>query len=617
MTLTNRFPSEFLQKVSIHLSLQDCWNSTLVCRSWHHAFQRALYKKVYIYSDSQLEQLILSLSNHGYLVKELHLVSTTSHETTAYIEDETVKTHIQLDQDTLSVLNKLCPLLEVIDFDLSQWNHFQLNKASIQWKQMRSCGTVRYADFNPSFLSVFGSNLTRLHMTHYPQDLEGLVENLRDLPTLKDLTLEILFDDHDDGNMMIPSSRHLEKMHGYLPRLEKFNFMRSKTPHHEAPAFSHDVLVPFSQPTSVLSLTLHGHVDSIQWFKFIARNYPNLQELKLSQITTSRFGTKWIWQTALVELIRSLPSLQLLSLGGKNIPQLFSKSLLIELKTCSIENLNVDFQTYQAIESCQFLLSLASHGLRQLRHLSLRVWEQIPGWSGVTKNLFKCHGLISLHLSFSKGFMDQFPFTPFLIDRFLENLPQLKVLSLTGANVQVMYQHFKDLDLNEFALEELSLTQCKVENHETVFQYMSTCCPKLNQVMFRKCESERKLINKSSLLNEWIIDLQHNRLKKVILSSILIYIGTIQSNDFIGIEINDEYGKQMIWCCAIKSMIYPEYIICDDQEKNTELDNVYRSYKSSQPLDIMPGNYAPVIGVLVIYCKSVAQVFLDNLKIPK
>ncbi|KAI7890931.1 uncharacterized protein EV154DRAFT_464959 [Mucor mucedo] len=599
MTLVNRFPSEFLHKVSTHLSVQDCWHATLVCRSWHHTFQRVLYKKVFIYSDTQLKQLVSSISYHGYLVKEIHLISTISHESTTLHDNPR---HVLLDQDTLLTLNHLCPLLEVLRFHPSQWTNLELSD-QMQWSQMRQCGIVHYEDFTPSFLTVFGTNLTQLHMTHAAHDLETLVDRLR-IPTLKELTLEILV---QVENEIIPT-QHLERMHANLPQLTAFHFKRNKTPHHEAvPA--HDIISLFAHPTTVRTLTLHGHVDSIQWFQFITTNYPKLQELELTQITTSRFGTKWMWQTALIDLIRSLPSLQRLSLGGKNIPQLFSKALLVELNSNKqIDEFNIDFQTYQAIESCQFLLSLASSdGLASLRHLSLRVWEQIPGWSGVTKNLFQCQGLVSLQLWFSKGFMDQFPFTSFLIDHFLLHLPRLKKLALTGAHVQVMYKDYKDLDIQVFDLEELSLVQCKIERHDVVLQYLSTCCPRLDTMEFSKCESERSAVNKSHVLNEWTMDLQQIRLKKLVLSSILIYIGTVQTNDFIGIRIHDEKGQRTQWCSTTKSMIYPEYGLCEDTEKNTELDKVYQS---------MPGNYTPTLGVLVIHCQSVTQVFLDNLKIP-
>jgi hypothetical protein len=632
----NRFPSEFLQKVSTHLTFQDCYNCIFVCKFWHHTFQRALYKKIDIYTDTQFDQLLNSLKYHGSLVKEIRLNSAIPHEVTAYIEEEEQQGggyHVQLTQDKFELLNQYCPSLEVIDFHISQWNHISLESVK-KWKQMRHCVVpILYSTQYNSFLSVFGSsNLTVLHVQHYLQDLEFLVDKLGFAPAIQELTLEILFtSNNSEEDMTMPLSKHLQKMHSNLPRLKKFNFIRSKTPNHEPPASSHDqhFLSPFVQPcTSLESLSLHGHVNSIKWFEFIYINYPNLTTLSLTQLTTSRFGTKWMWQHALVQLIQSLPLLKTLTLGGRNVPQLISKSLAKELKVCSIENLYVDFETYQAIESCQFLLVVASYGLDQLKYLRLRVWEQIPGWSGVTSNLFQCKQLTTLELSLSKGLMDQFPYTSFLIDYFLVNLPQLENLSLTGAHVQVTYNNFVDLDVGSFALKKLELFQSKVENHQVVFQYLSSCCPQLNQVLFRKCVTEKKKSN-FPLLNAFVLDLGQSELDKIVLSTLLIYVGTIQSNEFVGIQIkcnsNEEQQEKedtnTIWCSAIKSMgpfIYPTYSLSDDQEKNTELDNVYQSYKSSVQLsNIMPGNYTPTIGFFTIYCRSVKSVFLDNLLVVK
>jgi hypothetical protein len=285
--------------------------------------------------------------------------------------------------------------------------------------------------------------------------------------------------------------------------------------------------------------------------------------------------------------------------------------------------LYIDFKTYQAIESCQFLLVVASHGIRQLKYLRLRVWEQIPGWSGVTFNLFQCKHLISLELSLSKGLMDQFPFTPFLIDHFLENLPQLERLVLTGANVQVTYKHYIDLKLDQqYALETLELYQSKLENHTVVFQYLSSCCPKLKQTIFRKCETEKpRHQSLTPSLNSCDIDFEYSDLDKIVLSSLMIYVGTVQSNEFVGIRLKCDNMDKTIWCSAIKpigSYTYPHYVLCDDKEKYTELDEIYQSYTSTQRLTgFMPGKYSPTIGFFTICCKSVNQVFLDNLKLTK
>jgi hypothetical protein len=636
-SIINRFPSEFLQQVTTYLTLQDYYNCLYVCRGWHKTFRRALYKKVCVFSDAQLTELLKSIqtSYNGHLIRELYLVnpneSTTSNDMIATLKP------IHLSQQNFELLAETCPELEVLDFDISQWEHITLDPTVIAWKYMKRCAPIQYSIFNSPFFSTFsGFRLTTLHVSHNPEELESLVTKLDVVPNLETLTLQLIYDNIDQiDNPPLSVSKYLQQVHANLRRLKQLTFIRNKTPHQEPPASSHDpnLLSVFLEPSNLRSLTLQGHIDSVKWFGFIHQSYPHLKELTLNHFTSSRFGTKWVWQTALAYMIQSLPSLKSLTLGGKNAPQLFSDKLALELKkpACSIENLYIDFQTYQAIESCQFLLVVGSHGLRQLRHLRLRVWEQIPGWSGVTSNLFRCKQLVSLELSLSKGLIDQFPFTPFLIDQFLIHLPQLEHLTLIGANVQVTYNSFVDLDKENthFKLEKLELVQSKVENHETVFKYLSFCCPKLHTLTLGKCEKDRKKgsldTQHSSLLNACNIPMMYSALSRVKLSSHLIYSGTIQSNDHIGIQLITEDGmienKRIAWCNANKSggiSIYPTYNICEDSEKNTELTDLYAYYQSStSSLGVIPGNYTPTIGVITIHCKSLlSEIALDNLNMP-
>jgi hypothetical protein len=260
--------------------------------------------------------------------------------------------------------------------------------------------------------------------------------------------------------------------------------------------------------------------------------------------------------------------------------------------------------------------------------LRLRVWEQIPGWSGVTSNLFHCKQLQTLELSLSKGLMDQFPFTPFLIDHLLGHLPQLENLTLVGANMQVTYNNFVDLDKGSFKLQKLELCQSKIENHETVFMYLSSCCPLLDTLLLEKCEIKKKkqqqMILPSSTLNTCCIPMPNSTMSNIKLSSFLIYLGTIQINDYIGIELLRENQDQakIVWCDINKYKgihIYPSYSICKDQDKIAELTDLYRSYGAASPSSLtpMPGNFTPTFGVITIQCKALLSgIALDNLKIP-
>ncbi|CEP15183.1 hypothetical protein [Parasitella parasitica] len=654
-------PPESLQQVARYLSPQDCCSALYVCRSWFRVFQRAIYRIIHVETDAQLQKLLDSLLrsyelyapgsyHNGLVVRELHLKrpqemlpGPASHQ------QEHKQNNVHLSQKDFDLLAKLCPELEVLDFAIAEWQHITLNPARSRWKYMRQCAPVHYADFGFLFLKAFnGSRLSHLHVNHQAEDLGMLVKSLKSMPNLQDVTLE-MNDTDNDGDDAASSSlalaKHLQQMHALLPRLRRFNFIRTKTPAQESSAPLHDPhsMSAFAEPCrSLESLALHGHIDSYKWFEFISSSYPHLQSLSLTQLTTSRFGTKWMWQNALVQMIQALPMLKSLTLGGKNVPQLFSKAFAVELgkKKCSIESLYIDFETYQAIESCQFLLLVQSYGLNQLKFLRLRVWEQIPGWSGVTSNLFHCKQLQTLELSLSKGMMDQFPYTPFLIDHMLGHLPQLENLLLVGANVQVTYNNYEDLDKGCFRLQRLELRQSKIEHHTNTFRYLSSCCPRLDTLLLEKCEIEKKrqqqVVLPSSTWNTCCVSLPSSTVAQVRLSSFLIYRGTVQSNDYIGIELLCEqqyqgHGSKIVWCEAVKpergQQIYPSYSLCADQDKLDELTDLYKACRSSlclsasasspTPSTPMPGNFSPTIGMITLQCKALLSgIALDNMKIP-
>ncbi|KAG1143981.1 hypothetical protein G6F37_000031 [Rhizopus arrhizus] len=649
----NRLPPEFLHQISAYLSFQDCYNCLHVNRFWYHAFQRVLYRVINIYSDTQFKKLIDSLCfskslkeeyHNGHLIKALYLHNSIQYnETVDFLEDLDdpyyVK-HINITQKQLVLLNDLCPQLEIFEFDRSQWKHLQLTAEMKQWKYIIRCSPIQHSTFLYSpFTSIFGSCLTYLNINYCysSQQEDELTSFLYLIPTIEHLVVEILF---KNTQSRLNISKLLQNIHTALPKLHTLEFIRTNPSRHEPPASVYDsnILSNFAEKPNLKSLTIQGHIDSIKWFEFIQNNYPHLQDLSINQLATSRFGTKWMWQQALVNLIRSLRFMKSLTIGGRNAPQLLSKGLALELKapTCPVENLYIDFKTYQAIESCQFLLIIAAFGLRQLRFLRLRVWEQTPGWSGVTLNLFQCRQLVSLELSLSKGLMDQYPFTPFLMDHFLENMPQLQELSLVGAEIQVLHTNF-----STFSLCSLSLVQSRVQNHQLVFSYLSLCCPRLKQMGFRRCEVTKAKLNVPISIptytnNYCVFDMPYSRFEKFYLSSFLIYTGLAETIEYVAIKLlhvdPDEYSlasrhiskvasedtkeSKVAWCHISglsHSFAYPQYSVVQDDGQLDELNSLYSLYTT----EVMPGNYVPSIGVITIRCKSVSDIYLDNVKIPR
>ncbi|KAI9255292.1 hypothetical protein BY458DRAFT_520357 [Sporodiniella umbellata] len=650
MKLSSRLlPAEFLYQISGYLPLQDCYNCLYVSRLWYRAFQRVIYRTINIYSDTQFKKFLSSLC----LSKSLHN-DIQHNETIDFLEDLDdpyyIK-NIEINQKQLMLLNDLCPQLEIFEFDKSQWKHLEINTQMKLWKHMKQFAPIHHSTFlDFPFMSVFGSSLTYLNIDYCysSQTEEAMTSFLYQIPTLEHLTVDIFFKGHQNTRRMLNISKLLQHIHIALPNLHTLELVRSNPSRHEPPAavYESNILSNFVNKSTLRSLTLEGHVDSIKWFEFIQDNYPYLEDLKINQLATSRFGTKWMWQQSLVNLIRNLSQMKTLTIGGRNAPQLLSKNLARELKSprCTIQNLYIDFKTYQAIESCQFLMIIAEFGLKQLRFLRLRVWQQTPEWTGVTHNLFECRQLVSLELSLSKGLMDQYPFTPFLIDNFLENMPQLQELSLVGAEIQVLCSDVAQLDtLRTFSLSSLVLIQSRVQHHKTVFSYLSLCCPKLKQLSFRRCEvtkPKHQTPHVPACISHYCnLDMPHTQLDKIGLSSFLIYNGAVETIEYIGIKMVfvdsrefslastsghslkekvDEESKRIAWCRISgfgQSFVYPQYSVVEEEDRICELNSLHDLYTDAT--EIMPGNYVPSMGIITVRCKSVSDVYLDNVRVSR
>ncbi|KAI9468484.1 MAG: hypothetical protein EXX96DRAFT_590781 [Benjaminiella poitrasii] len=535
----NRFPAEFLQQVATHLSFQDQFQSAFVCRFWNNVFQRLLYRSIELFSGAELTQVLESLYSHGYWVKELYLKSNPE------------KKQWHLTQLQFNLLSQLCPRLEVFEFHVTEWHHLQLQPR--QWSSIRKWSPLPFATFI-NHLDTF-NGLTHLHIQQTMIQFSSFVTHIHAAaPSLSHLTLEFIY---KDNNSTIPLY-HLDTLHKSLPNLHHLGLIQSI----KSAAFECE-LTPFPSPCKLQSLTLHSLVQSNVWFHFIIHSYPHLTHLDLHPMQLRD-------PKGLIQMIQKVP-LTTLQLGGPHLPHLFTEPLTLILRT--LNHLDIDFDTYQAMDSCHFLSLVATYGLHKLRRLRLRVWEQIPGWSGVTSNLFHCHGLVSLELSLSRGLADEFPYTPFLIDYVLRHLKQLEELTLVGAMVQVTYSRLEHLDRTRSALRRLELRESKME--PLVTRYVSQSCPCLETVV----------VSSDALIGDLVWP--ESRLRQL---RVYLY----ESLPTVHLEANDKL-RQYVWdkdrYQVIKQQDQVDDACCDNKE-------VIR-----QPL-------------LRIKCRSLTSFFLNDFKIP-
>ncbi|KAI9269950.1 hypothetical protein BY458DRAFT_586753 [Sporodiniella umbellata] len=426
-----KLPPETLYQISCYLPFKDCYTCLSVCRFWFYSFQRALYETVHIHSETQFHLFTQSLTESGRFVKSLHL----HNQTTSCLEPNCAP--IKITQEQLKTINCYCPQLEVFDFDPSQWKHLELTGLR-PWKYMQRCAPLRHISFDV-FPTIFGMGLTFLKLDLVFEPV--LVPFLSKIQTLTHLVLHLKFKQNGEMN------RLLSCIHQHLLWLHTLEFTYTTR--------SEITLSNLLKKPSLKSLTIQ--TPSSVWFEFIQNCYPNLEELVLYDIDP-------LDSKLLAPLVRHL-SLRTVTLHGSH--QILCESLSQELNCSSVEKLSVSMYAYQSIDILQY-------APRQLQSLQLFLWEyHTPGF---------CPQLVSLELTFPHAIHPRYPYTAFLIDTFLEAMPQIQVLALIGAEIQVLDQSLCDLDTHSrFALRIFRLTQGRYQNQTTVQAYLDLCCPLLKQ----------------------------------------------------------------------------------------------------------------------------------------
>ncbi|KAG1455340.1 hypothetical protein G6F56_007089 [Rhizopus delemar] len=412
----NKLPFETLCQISDYLSFEDQYSCLFVCQFWFYSFQRILYKNVHVYSNTQFDLLVqcLSKSWQGEFIKALHLHNDNKNQSC-----------IKVSQEQLKIINDMCPQLEIFDFDPSQWQHLTLT-AIKPWKKIVRCAPLRSLKLD--FLSVFGTALTFLKLNSTFS--HSLVPLLSQLSTLRHLSVHLIFEQPEDVGQL------LESIHLGLPLLDTLEFM--------CPTPSYLFLSDFRQQSRLKSLVIQAH--SSEWYPFIQTNYPSLESLSLYNVLCTN--------SPLLNLIRHLP---LRSLFLQGLHDILTEPLKLELDNHSLQHLEVQMESFQSLST----LSTPY----QLHSLRLYLWDYTP-------LVGSCHHLVSLELVFPRAIRPRYPYEPFLIDVFLSKMPRIQHLSLTGAEIQVLYQNLVDLEPRKTSLQHLALTHCRLQNPKTTQAYL-------------------------------------------------------------------------------------------------------------------------------------------------
>ncbi|KAI8890955.1 hypothetical protein K501DRAFT_265459 [Backusella circina FSU 941] len=568
---TNDILPELLTEVSLYLSRYDCFSCMSVSRHWYNCIKRQFYKKVDIKNtlqfDSFLQTLHRSRNTHkkrkehtevGYLVKELRLISYGM-----------CYPIIVLTQDKLNTLSDLCPRLEVLEFDSSQW--VNLNNMSVfeSWKNLTSiaplhCKYIHYVSF--------ASRLTQLRIFHTSQEENQLFTVFPNMPFLKYLTLDI-FCGQPNANTGLDVDQYLKTLHSTVPQLEALCLMFTNS-QSETPSTN---VMHHSTRIKLKSLSLKGIPNVSYWFRYISKNYRLLENLEISEPIISNINT-YLQMDAIVQLVQQLSSLKKLSLKGENACYLYSDALINELgrSECNVRQFEYDFNAYDLNRSTQFLNSIAKCPLKQLQRLQIRVGNQRLTWPGVIQGIYYCNNLVDLELWFARGFMDAHPYTHFVIDEFMQQMPRLKRLCLREADVQLGKYEIKGL-----ALEILDLRDSRITQMKEFCQFVSDQCTSLTQLSLSPGEGAVTLT------------LSNNRLEKLY----LFYFRT--RNHFLSVVPSIENQTDITDFCLVKEKNHRRLATVDEL-----IELQWR-----KDLDL-------AFALIRIQCKSLRQLYVDDTRLP-
>jgi hypothetical protein len=492
-------------------------------------------------------------SKLGYMVKELRLIS--------YDVDCKIAT---LTQDRLNALGDFCPRLEVLELGSSQWENISNMAVFERWKNLKSIAPVLWKHIH---CLSFTPNLTKLYILHTPQENDKLFAVFSKIPFLKHLTLNIL-DGPSNAHTGFNLDQYLKTIHTTVPQLERlclgltFAKIQNKAP---SPNTIHHNRI------NLKSLSLKGITSPHNWFHYISKNYYLLENLEILDPIISQVNIH-IQTDALVHLVLELPSLKKLSLQGGNIWYLYSEALTDEFAKpgCSVRQFEYSFYGFDLNKSTKFLDAIKACPLKHLKQLYIRVTDQHLLWPGSLEGLYQCKNLDDVEICFARHFMH--PYTDFVLDEFLLQLPRIKRLRLQKADVRI-----DECDKKIGSLQELDLEESRVLEIEELCRFINKQCISLSQLTLAQ-EKENVVLN-----------LSNRRLDKLSYQCLNYYFWRATPCVENRPELNN---------------------FCWDNKTNPR-----RLTSMKELADLKESDYGFGSSLVQIHCKSLRQLFVDGRKL--
>ncbi|KAF7729635.1 hypothetical protein EC973_004008 [Apophysomyces ossiformis] len=430
--LIKELPPEILKSIAERLSRRSLRIALCVCRSWNNAMLPELYTSVIIYARRQFDLFTRSLERSprvGRLVRKLYL-------------------RLDLENDTFSLLARLCPFLVEIDTLSQDWdrlNYFSkckdLKKACIHFRPRVP------RRWPPHFLRD-----TMTSLSFHTVDCSEWMDVLTKLSSLECVRIFLAINNaHLHGNM---SCTQLEKLHQCLPRLRDLTLNRV--------AIYGDLPEPITPCDTVRLLCLKLNHGS-RFGEYFARKYTHLEMLHLDATYSDLIDV----ETQIKPLARSCGKLKSLTVI-ENGPSVYSKFLNVLQGTAApLSNFKDDGYDEP------WKITTISSFRETLSEICIAI-ETESSLQQIINLLKDCPSLTDLSLIYSQG--------RFNLDLILDELNGLTKLTLSADSIGLMKN---DNGCIQQRLRSFTAKSTIVQ--EAVFDYLMRCCQRLSSLEWHYC----------------------------------------------------------------------------------------------------------------------------------
>ncbi|KAI9024471.1 hypothetical protein CLU79DRAFT_747330 [Phycomyces nitens] len=474
------------QLIAANLSNNDRIQCLMVNRAWNASFLPILYHDIFITSRKQRRLLFKRLGDSekkdsvGLLIRHLRFID-----------------NVGLSRDEFELLPKLCPLLEIIVFTPSVWQHLRCAKILTRWKNVHTLPTLSRKKLASYCLGVLGDQLRDLSFDG--QLVEKLHQRDEFVPMLSKVhwLTSLNFGGNPSLNSYLNTLcfdlKAINAIHKHCPFLQ--NMTLSWLVLSTGTSSQPNTLVGIRPAPKMRMLKLqHIQLNDPHWLHIIAHKYPNLVSLELHNVNWTEnvheLTAKRIkdYHNAYLAIARNLKQLKVLKLTRLE-PRLWPSQLFLQairesgtmLHTIEIlPRHNYTTTTLASPDAFQEMINTFPPNARSISFKTC-VYDVFP--SDMIKQLeTQCAFITELNLSGSE--VSEIHLPVISLEQLLDGFPKLQSLRLEHYDLEA--QNKRGLLVDKHRLKTFHLAKVWLTN-DHVFSYLSVRCPQLSDMSLDDC----------------------------------------------------------------------------------------------------------------------------------